>query len=275
MGRAHAAGLVNHGFVANPYAPVVRLWMKGVGFLGEDIGYCSGTLVRPGVLITAGHCLWNNDPDNGFPVGWFADPFSCRIYAVPANNGNGTAPYGSWCVDDYWVPSAWAKTDGSEDPGYDWGIAYLRPDSTGRYVGNYTGTWDAYWGAQFPYGTHLLKVGYPGEGAFELAQNFGGNGQYFCENTWDGGRWDWGGAITFTGYMLYVAPCEMNGGSSGGPAMVYFSDVREWALVGVNNVAHRGPAPDLFGQDGGSVYFDSRFGTLWNDAVNDIVRRGL
>jgi hypothetical protein len=225
------------------------------------------------VLVTAGHCLWNNDPNSGFPTGWLADPFSCDIYAVPANNINGTQPYGSWCVDDYWVPTRFASHDGTEDLGYDWGVAYLRPDTSGHYPGYYTGTWDAFWNAHFPYGTNIVKIGYPAEGEFDAS--YGGNGQYYCRNTWQGENWRWDGAVSFTGYMLTVSPCEMNGGSSGGPALVYLPDKGEWGIIGVNNVAHRGPAPDLEGQDGGSVWFDSRFGRLWNDAISDIAARGL
>jgi hypothetical protein len=262
-GPAHAASRVNGGLVPSAYGPVVRLWLKG-GLGLPDQGYCSGTLVRPGVLLTAGHCLYTDGQ-------WLADRGSCDVYAVPANNTNETTPYGSWCVTEMWTPSQWS---GGEDQQYDWGLAYLPPDSSGRYPGDYAGIWDATWNAQLTPGEHMLKIGYPAEGAFLTDQWFYGNGQYFCDNIWDGEAGTWN-SPSQVAYVWYVKPCEMNGGSSGGPTLAYFPAQGEWMLVGVNNLAHRGPSPEFWGQDGGSLRFDDRFRDFWNQTITQIQQAGL
>jgi V8-like Glu-specific endopeptidase len=269
--RAHAATLLKAGPVPTVYSPVVRLYLKGAGPGGTDLGWCSGTLVRRGVLLTAGHCLWHNDFAKH--VGnWWVSANTCSMYAVPANNTGRTQPYGSWCVQNFWVPTPWASTVADPDQGYDWGLAYLPPESSGSYPGDYTGLWNAYWDAKFPLGSHVLKIGYPAEGYF--AKEWEGNGQYYCENTWDGGRIDWG-ATRFTGYMMNVEPCPANGGVSGGPVLAYLSDVGEWGIVGVNNVGHRKPDAEKLCVDAGSVYFDDRFGEFWNAVLNEIASQGL
>lgn len=264
-GGARAAALASQGLMPNAAAPVVRLWNKNPA-TGQYYGNCSGTIVRQGIILTAGHCLYDLGTSS-----WSGDarPGNCGIIAVPANNINGTFPYKAWCVDRLWVPDRYQ----AGDYGYDWGIAYVAPDADGKFVGSYTGIWNAYWTARFPYGTHLWKIGYPAEGMFSDAAGYFGNGQRYCDNIWSGENWDWDDSMS--GYVIMISPCDMNGGSSGGPALVYFGDRNEWGLVGVNNFAHRGPQPAQQGLDGGSVYFDDRFGEFWNQTIAEINQAGL
>lgn len=242
--------------LTNPLNPmIVRFYLAGQG-------WCSGTMVLNGIVLTAGHCLFANQQDGKGRYGYY-DPG--QMLVVPGNtwtaNGN-VGQWGVYRVARTFVPNAWANDDG----GQDWGIAVLQPDTTGRHAGEYTGLAAATWGAQFPYGTRIIRAGYPASYAFATPQWGYGGYQWYCDLRWDGetnNNWSY----TASSYNLVTGPCEMNGGSSGGPVWAQLPN-GSWTIVGVNNRGYDGT--DGFATSGISSYFDDRFGAFWHAVMNSI-----
>ena len=152
-----------------------RLW-QGDGN-GNFQGFCSGTLVSRGVVLTAGHCLYGNAEMGG--GGYIAGP----AFFLPGQtwNANGTPNplYGEWEAKDWWVTQAWVD----DQDGLDWGFLELKPNAQGQYPGDVTGSFQIM--ANIDWNCCEIRtyvVGYPGSGIF-AAYPFG-NGQYFCDNTW-------------------------------------------------------------------------------------------
>jgi V8-like Glu-specific endopeptidase len=87
---------------------------------GQRTGTCTGTLIGPDTVITAGHCLYTR-----------LDGWADAIAVSPGRDGNAT-PYGRIWASDLWAPSTWVMT---EDPYWDWGILRLPDQSLGQQTG--------------------------------------------------------------------------------------------------------------------------------------------
>ncbi len=72
-----------------PYRAIGQLFMQ----YGENWGKCSGTLIGPYTVITAGHCLYNPD-EGGFPT---------RVVFRPGDNAPNIAPLGQFEFDQLLV----------------------------------------------------------------------------------------------------------------------------------------------------------------------------
>ena len=151
---------------------------------------CSGSMIKPGVVLTSGHCIHNG-------VSRFFTDFVFR-----PGLRLGVYPYGTW---SNWVAirttTAWATGGGSVPNTGDWATIVFGPDAAGRRIGNYTG-WLGYLGPICS-GRHQTTLGYPVnlDGGLQMHRYDSQANSYGSLN-----NCTWG--------------TDMTGGSSGGPVVL-------------------------------------------------------
>lgn len=153
---------------------------------------CSGNSVaatNKSTVSTAGHCL-NEGPG----------AFVTNFVFVPAYN-NGAAPYGKWAAKALYAPAQWT---GQGNIQYDTGFAVVSP-LNGRTLADTVGAS----GVQFnaARGLTYKAFGYP------AASPFNGQTLKSCAGTATNDTVNPGGTTQ-------GIPCDMTGGSSGGPWFV-------------------------------------------------------
>jgi V8-like Glu-specific endopeptidase len=116
---------------------------------------CSASVLRPRIVVTAGHCVTNPSTTaaNRF--------FFTNFLFVPAFN-NGAAPFGSWTSSQQWVLNAWYMSSGSVPNAGD--VAFLvmsdrNISGTTRKIGSMTG-WLGYSTGSLVK-NHVTMLGYP------------------------------------------------------------------------------------------------------------------
>jgi hypothetical protein len=90
------SGRINSGY-PNPILPaIVRLYR--IGSPVPDNGWCSGSLLLRGIVLTAAHCLWDSGEESrAAPHGY--DYANGNMQVVPGNRvvqGQNTGPFGTW-----------------------------------------------------------------------------------------------------------------------------------------------------------------------------------
>ena len=184
-----------------------RLFFK----VGADTGMCSAALIKPGVVVTAAHCVAEFGTNAGYS----------NFQYVPAYF-QGQAPYGVWSATNVYVMNSYLNgTAKCAQPGVvcpnDIAVIKVAPQS-GKYAGNYTGWFGYAWnGYGFVDGkTQVTQLGYP--------------------SSHDGGelmqRTDSGGEIMGDASNNTIIDSRQTAGSSGGPWIVNFGEVAK--LQGTN-----------------------------------------
>ena len=208
----------------------------GKVFMTNDSGQnmvCSGTAVvsaNQSVVDTAGHCLyWNG--------GWVHNVIFCPQY------NSGTTPYGCWAARDLEVPSDWLNAH--NDFHHDMGMAIVAPNSEGTLTDVVGGSG---WAYNQPASQSYSAYGYP------AAPPFDGQTRKSCENG-TGTSWQHGGGTVIS------IPCNMTGGSSGGPWFVQING--NWYLDGHNDFISSLQPGHMF-----SPYYDDTWYALYSKAQN-------
>ncbi|HPY40977.1 MAG TPA: trypsin-like serine protease [Thiolinea sp.] len=180
-----------------------RLFFK----VGADTAICSASLIKPGIVVTAAHCVAEFGTNTGFT----------NFQYVPAYF-QGQAPYGVWTATNVYVLDSYLKgTASCAQPGVvctnDIAIIKLAPQG-GKYAGHYTGWFSYAWNG---YGvvsgkTQITQLGYP--------------------SSHDGGelmqRTDAGGLVVAEYSNNTVIGSRQTEGSSGGPWLVNFGEAAKF-----------------------------------------------
>lgn len=198
---------------------------------GQDM-VCSGTAVESlnnSVVDTAGHCLyWNGE--------WTQNVLFCPLY------DNGETPYGCWAARDLVVPADWINAR-PNDLHHDFGMAIVTPNSKGNLTDVVGG---AGWAYNEPTNLTFSAYGYP------AAYPFDGQTRQSCEGE-QGKSWKHGGGTVVS------IPCNMTGGSSGGPWFIKIDG--KWYLNGHNDFTSSMQPGHMF-----SPYYDSTWYALYDKA---------
>ena len=196
---------------------------------------CSGTAVisrNSNTVDTAGHCLY-------YRSGWSRNVIFCPLY------DNGNTPYGCWAARDLEVPSDWIDAK-PNDFHHDFGIAIVAPNDEGNLTGIVGGAGWAYnQSINQPFYAYGYPAGYP----------FDGQTRQSCEAS-SGTLWQHG-----DGNVVSI-PCNMTGGSSGGPWFI--QNGSNWYLNGHNDFISSIQYGHMF-----SPYYDDTWYALYQKAQQE------
>ncbi|MBO0778896.1 MAG: hypothetical protein J2P37_08735 [Ktedonobacteraceae bacterium] len=168
---------------------------------------CSGTSINSpnkSLVDTAGHCLYDHEHNGGWSRNWIF----CPMYS------NGNTPVGCWTANYFYTSSSWVKNGDFES---DYGLVVVHPRSSGRLVNRVGGVG---WAYNYSPKQSFHAYGYP------AAKPFNGQTMKSCSGTSTVWKYN-------NGTMDMSIPCNMTGGSSGGPWLVKISG--GWYVNGHND----------------------------------------
>lgn len=198
---------------------------------GQDY-VCSGTAIvssNHNTVDTAGHCLYGHG-------NWVQNLIFCPLY------DNGNTPYDCWGARALDVPADWIRGE-LNALHRDFGMAVVAPNSQGNLTDVVGG---AGWAYNQPAKQSFYAYGYP------AGYPFDGQTRRSCEGA-TGKAWPLG-----AGTVVSI-PCDMTGGSSGGPWFIKMNG--KWYLSGHNDFTSSMQRGHMF-----SPYYDDAWYALYNKA---------
>ena len=138
-GNQSASGTTsaNHLSTTYPY--------RTVGILVFSAGYCSASLIRRSVIVTAAHCIQGFGTGNNIFSGFLFVP---GFYGAAGATAAQIAPYGIWNWINLVRPASWADgtdigTGAARDN--DLAVIALGRNAQGQFIGDSTGYMDYAW----------------------------------------------------------------------------------------------------------------------------------
>jgi V8-like Glu-specific endopeptidase len=198
---------------------------------GQNLS-CSGTAVvssNRSVIDTAGHCVY-------WRQSWVHNLIFCPLY------DHGTSPYGCWAARDLEAPSEWINGR-PYNFHRDFGMAIVAPNDVG-YLTDVVG--GAGWAYNQPVNQSFSAYGYP------AAPPFDGQSRQSCESA-SARTWPHGGGTVIS------IPCNMTGGSSGGPWFIKSGG--NWYVDGHNDFISSLQPGHMF-----SPYYDDVWYAMYDKA---------
>jgi len=191
--------------VVYPYSAVGKLFFDNPG---GGSGYCSASVIKPRVVLTAGHCVYT--PGKG----WH------KNFSFVPGFFKGNAPFGTWRASSMWTTSAWFNGGNVYPHSADFGVLVMRDNLDGERLGEVTG-WLG-WKSKSLSPNHLHILGYPSN----LDQ---GNQLHQVTSS--------SSDCCFTSTAIYGT--DMRQGSSGGPWVQNFGVRANQQNIGKNTQKNR------------------------------------
>lgn len=198
---------------------------RAIGKLTFSAGYCSASLIRRSVIVTAAHCVQNFGSGGSLFSGF---QFRPGHYGASGATSAQIAPYGTWNWSALVRPGSWA--DGSDigtgaARDNDLAVIALAPNGSGRFAGDLTGYLGYGWN-NYSF-VSSSKTGNLNTGAVStLGYPFLMDGGAIMQRT-DGPAY----TTTLGGAGQLWQGSNLTGGSSGGPWVVNLRS-RTAALAG-------------------------------------------
>ncbi len=118
-----------------PYRFIGKLFMNG--------GYCSASLIRRSVIVTAAHCIQNYGSGNNIFGGWIFIPG----YYGPGATQSQREPYGRWNWTLLTRPTVWVNgndTCSGSACNNDLAVIILAKNASNQFIGDVLGGWLGY-----------------------------------------------------------------------------------------------------------------------------------
>lgn len=211
--------------------------------LGTSYYVCSASLVVDGrtgesLVLTAGHCVYDNAPGGGFAGNWMFIPNYDAAPAALTTDGTfcGATLYGCWTASALVVHSGFANAGGFNEQAivHDFAFAVLGlGGKEGNTLAESLGTQNIEF-TDVASGTKVYAFGYP------HASPYDGTDLVYCA----GGV----GFDTQLSNKTYKLGCDMTGGASGGPWFKGFSESSgQGTLISVNSYKYRNDKKSMYG----------------------------
>jgi hypothetical protein len=218
-GNQSASGTTSANFLSTTYP------YRAIGKLTFSSGYCTASLIRRSVIVTAAHCIQNFGSGSALFSGW---QFIPGHYGASGATAAQIAPYGTWNWSALVRPSAWANgtdTGSGSARNNDLAVIAIGKNAANQFIGDLTGYLSYGW-------NNYAFVSSAKTGNLQTAavSTFGYpkllDGGLIMQRT-DGPTY----TTTVSGASQLWQGSNLTGGASGGPWIVNFRP-RDAALAG-------------------------------------------